>query len=136
MKEIFVSLEIAEKLGDINFDCDCLAYHWFDSDKEDWSDILNPAVSTYDGVSNFDLVNFKNPNILPRPTYEQVFKWFRDKGYKSKIIPNLSESYNVGVRDLNLVWVYLKNINTYEEAQENLVLKLIEIYKEWKSKKI
>ena len=65
------------------------------------------------------------------PTYEQVFEWFRDKGFRITI-ENHEDStkilfYNMTISDgKHFKW----ELPTYEEAREVLVEKLIETYKQ------
>ena len=64
------------------------------------------------------------------PTYEQVFEWFRDKGF-SITIENHEDStkimfYNMTISNgKHFKW----ELPTYEQAREALVKKLINIYK-------
>lgn len=124
MKNIFVSKNIAQKLKKIGFDEPCIAYYGAEINE------TYPFNVQYKPI----LISINQPSekAIPAPTWEQVFKWFRDRGYHYKIIPNLSGKYNVAIRDLNMIWVYMKNINTYEQARENLILELIKIYKNQK----
>lgn len=64
------------------------------------------------------------------PTFEQVFEWFREKGFQSHIEYTLDNSmFKIHISGLFLQTKdsYFK---TYEEAREALVNKLIEFYED------
>ena len=64
------------------------------------------------------------------PSYEQVFEWFREKGFRITLInyEDISKFsfYNMKIRG---GVYYAGAFNTYEEAREELVKTLIETYK-------
>lgn len=134
--DIFAPKELSQKLREIGFDEPCMAFY---QDYEGFDNLYVDNFATDESTSTLtDTIFVGNHNIgedeISAPTWEQVFKWFRERGYHYKIIPNLSGKYNVAIRDLNIIWVYMKNINTYEQARENLTLELIELYKNEKEK--
>ena len=75
---------------------------------------------------------FNKCNFQTIPTWEQVFEWFREKGFNAWIeYQTLYENYipKLAVRE---VFIYIKNnkgYKTYEEAREALVVTLIQTYK-------
>lgn len=119
-----VPLYIAKELREIGFREKTFTYFEINTDGEDR--YFTPTD-----------INFKELQIYNRyrdyvsiPTWEQVFEWFRERGlhssirylicpvtYSYHIIDNCNWNKGCGYRD------------TYEEAREALVYKLIEIYK-------
>lgn len=131
-----VPLDIARKLKEIGMtDSDILvctdgSYGWY-RDNE---------IYDYDNDGEFiiytalDASNWENPSLEPTFTWEQVFEWFRKKGYYSYIVKkSLPERY---VYYINYGMIICSNENlkesvlpkTHEEAREELVNKLIELY--------
>ena len=129
-----VPLEIAQELKAIGFDEPCVfkfercEYTTFkmniDSVFEDTSEYYFDDLETYK-----EGYNTRGYDIL-RPTWEQVFEWFRDKGFMITLIHYEDESkfsfYNMKIRG---GVYYAEAFKTYEQAREELVYKLIEIYK-------
>lgn len=104
-------------------------------------------------IQEIDILNHNEFDYqYSAPTWEQVFKWFRERGYFTNIgylvkykkyyfdivferkeefdkwnkYPQLNLDFN---NSIDVEGEY----NSYQECQENLVLKLIEIYKEYKN---
>ena len=127
LDDIFVPYEIALKLKEIGFDADC--------------------IGAYDCYCMLHIINSndrfsldKNEIFAYAPTWEQVKKWFREKGLdchiNNKYIDNQKTNYYVIDRyksENGSVLGYIRDdFNTYEEAQEEMILELIEIYKNGK----
>ena len=131
-----VSLEIAKELKEIGFNEPTL-FHYYEND----FDVTIETNSYYDegeaqGYLHFYISAFKEENFnrdkkcISLPTWEQVFEWFRKKNlvglvthrYRSK--NDNGFSFEILDEDTD-IFLY----NTYEQAQEALVYKLIEIYK-------
>ena len=93
-----------------------------DSAFEDTSEYYFDDLETYK-----EGYNTRGYDIL-RPTWEQVFEWFRSKGFHSYIEytsdNNLFKINIVGV----LLHTNMSYFETYEKAREALINKLIEIY--------
>ena len=119
-----VPLYIAKELREIGFREKTFTYFEINTDGEDR--YFTPTD-----------INFKELQIYNRyrdyvsiPTWEQVFAWFRKKNlvglvsYRYRDKNNKGFSFEILDEDTN-VFLY----NTYEQAQEALVYKLIEIYK-------
>lgn len=116
MTEIFVSKKIAKKLKEIGFRELCFLYYY---------------------MGQHYLTNHKgffepyNEEYIYAPTYEQVFKWFRERLYLGYI------KYYSDI-EMYACLFYLKNkayfpeiigfYETYEESRDELILKLIELY--------
>ena len=138
-----VPLDIAQQLKEIGFDEPTL-FHYYEHD----FDITIETNSYYDegeaqGYLHFYISAFKEENFnrdkkcISIPTWEQVFEWFRSKGYHSTL-----HTYSVMVGnveefrfyyEINSCQEYIaapeEYYKTYEQAREELVYKLIEIYK-------
>ena len=128
LKDIFVPYEIAQKLKEIGFDKDCIFYY---SQKEKIH-CLTPNRTEQNRVIDIEEIDNHNANesedpFCSAPTYEQVFKWFREKGYHI-IIDKVNERFAFFIRQKNRIDAET-NAYTYEEAREQSILKTIEIYK-------
>ena len=116
MKKEFVPYELAVKLKVLGFDEPCFGY--FDTDDNQ--------------VLKFDVV-YENKN-LPAPLYQQAFRWFREKYMLSGEIYIFKNIWNFDIEDIsNSIQLYTSDImcyNSYEEAEIECLVKLIEIAKE------
>ena len=137
-EEFLVPIEIAKELKEIGFNEPCLF-------------VLNPhnTLILSSEVHDKGIIDIRK--IKPRsngklgedfcsvPTYEQVFAWFREKGYQFQVgrvcfadefIPEFWDNYYCEI--------YLKETDdtlkiltyTYEEARLDCIRELIKIYKE------
>lgn len=134
-EEFLVPIEIAKELKEIGFDKPCLFDYRNDNiyleDSASVGFSLDP--DNTDFVATIEqLCEFSNRDIsdwVKIPTYEQVFAWFREKGLYGNI--------EVGSK-YNSIYIFSDNdldmgsniYPTYEEAREELLKKLIKIYKE------
>lgn len=130
-----VPLEIAKKLKRIGFNECCVFYT-----RVSINDTYTPAknISVCNDNYNRMVPGFKNEELsetetivaISLPTWEQVFEWFRSKRFMITLINYEDESkfsfYNMKIRG---GVYYAGAFKTYEQAQEALVYKLIEIYK-------
>lgn len=80
----------------------------------------------------------KSKDYWSIPSFEQVFEWFRSKGYHSNILTAFPKYKNIGDfrflyeinrGDLNVLTPN-RYFNTYEKARKELVNRLIKFYKE------
>ena len=127
-EEFLVPVSIAKKLKEIGFNEPCLF-------------VLNPhnTLILSSEVHDKGIIDIRK--IKPRsngklgedfcsvPTYEQVFAWFREKGLYGNIEAGskYNSIYIFSDNDLDMG----SNIYpTYEEAREELLKRLIKIYKE------
>ena len=119
MEKEFVSYKIALELKQLNFDEPCFGYF-----QENKTKVIidNSGLITN---SNFSKIFSEDRFRLVTPLYQQVFRWFREK-------------YGVYARpdkfDVDKWWVDWGDWNssiygTYEEAEHEWLLKLIEIAK-------
>lgn len=136
-----VSLEIAKELKEIGFDEPTL-FHYYEND----FDVTIETNSYYDegeaqGYLHFYLSAFKEENFnrdkkcISLPTWEQVFEWFREKGFVSFI-----KIDNQSMFDEGCYYCYVitnergktidceSDFDDYNEAREALVKALIQTY--------
>ena len=131
-----VPLDIAQELKAIGFDEPCTF-------AIDYTPLIEPFLVQHcnKGHNVVFCGEMKNltyktldKNLLDKiaiiPTWEQVLEWFRDKGFMITLINYEDESkfsfYNMKIRG---GVHYAEAFKTYEQAREELVYKLIEIYK-------
>ena len=133
LKDIFVSYEIAKKLKEIGFDEKCI-FRYIDGELslETHEKYVVKNCVEIEHIINFNYNLFRENNITfseicSAPTYEQVFKWFREKGIDSSLSTEYSFYYYKGARGDN--FLFSGTEDTYEQAREQLILKLIETYK-------
>lgn len=130
-----VPLDIAQELKAIGFDEPCHFYY-----QNDYSEYLKAGdPDKYHIISDSLAANRKNANhniseiAISAPTWEQVFQWFREKGFNGWIeYQTLYEKYipKLAVRE---EFIYIKKnrgYKTYNEAREFLVKALIRTYKQ------
>ena len=122
MTELFIPYEQALALKELSFDDICLSY--FKDGK--FSEILEDVTNSQIGGVNSYIHEY-----IAAPLYQQAFKWFRDNGFHSVILPKMTPSNNV------VYYIYdgkpKKNWDncfvTYEQAELECLKKLIEIAK-------
>lgn len=136
-----VSLEIAIRLKEIGFNEPTL-FHYYEND----FDVSVETNSYYDegeaqGYLHFYISAFKEENFnrykkcISLPTWEQVFEWFREKGYHGVIAvkdENGENEYSYCIDYLNELSSDFEQDShlAYEEAREALVVALIKTYKQ------
>ena len=123
-----VPLEIARKLIKIGMTnseilvCNDKYYGWYKSEQMYYIDKWG---NTYTALEVS-----KDYNLEPTFTWEQVFEWFREKGFKISL-----EDHQYGTKytfynlKINGGRDYKGDYFNYEKAREALVNKLIEVYK-------
>lgn len=129
-KDIFAPKELSQKLREIGFDKPCIAYYGAEINE------TYPFNVQYKPI----LISINQPSekAIPAPTWEQVFKWFREKGYLFVIGYDFSDkkyNYKIVIKKHNEISrITSENYPTYEQARENLALELIKLYKNEKEK--
>ena len=133
MEKEFVPFELAVKLKTLGFNEPCFGYYLKDGE---WQ----PASYSYNGTvypSNKDLL----PSWVSAPLYQQAFRWFRknyslhaDIGEESDWEEN-NESWSFDIYKYKLgnndaMISNCETFNTYEEAELECLIKLIEIVKQ------
>ena len=129
-----VPLDIAQELKAIGFYEPCHFYY-----QNDYSEYLKAGdPDKYHIISDSLAANRKNANhniseiAFSAPTWEQVFEWFRKKGFNAWIeYQTLYENYipKLAVREEFIYIKKNKGYKTYEKAREALVVTLIQTYK-------
>jgi hypothetical protein len=124
MKEQFLTYEQSLTLKELGFDELCIAYY------DQWVNTNNEVKQMF----RVGEVNGVFDNITPAPLYQQAFKFFREKyGLISKInwISALPKHNTfAGLIENTEKEVKLKECETYEEAEDACINKLIEIANE------
>ena len=133
-EEFLVPISIAKKLKEIGFNEPCLFHHI-----QGGVVVLPKNPDEYTHMYGLeDLCVYRNSfevseNTFSIPTYEQVFKWFGEKGYTCHFAPVKQPPMYIGSR---YAWSYevLNNgkvitCDTYKDARLGCIRKLIKIYK-------
>ena len=134
-----VPLDIAQELKAIGFNEPCHFYY-----QNDYSEYLKAGdPDKYHIISDSLAANRKNANhniyeiAISAPTWEQVFAWFREKGYESYIRLESHSHFDEGnyyyfeITEPNLCQLDCQGeFDNYEEAREALVKALIKTYKQ------
>ena len=126
-----VPLDIAQELKAIGFVVPCSFYY------DEKLLKISPWHDEEFVVTNWNDKLFRY--CVSIPTWEQVFEWFREKGFDSYIglenhpYPDEGIYYYFEISKPNLYRInqlaFQGDFDNYEEAREELVYKLIEIYK-------
>ena len=140
-EEFLVPVSIAKELKEIGFDKPCLFDYRNDNIYLEGSASVGfvPDPNNADFVATIEqLCEFSNRDIsdwVKIPTYEQVFAWFRSKGlfHSITIEEDLIEGnifFDSEIRNTDADIVTMFTRGTYEEAREELLKRLIKIYKD------
>lgn len=121
-----VSVGQAKRLKEIGFDIPC-AFVLTNKDKIGFT--TNES-NQYHLFEELDLNSNSESSLVCIPTYEQVFEWFREKGFRI-FLENHEDStkfmfYNMGINEGKH---FKGEYSNYEEAREALVKELIQTYK-------
>lgn len=123
-----VSLEIAKELKEIGFDTPCSFYY------DEKLLKISPWHDEEFAVTNWNDKLFRY--CISIPTWEQVFEWFREKGYESYIRLESHAHFDEGnyyyfeITKSNLRQLdWQGDFDDYNEAREALVKALIRTYK-------
>lgn len=132
----FVTYEQALALKELGFDEQCFMLYQIDTENKD---LQKPMDDKYWGYysdprdwNSFDFLPYKPfCKCMSAPLKQQVFRWFRDKhGYNTEIVwmTAIDFGYSARVKS-KLGTVYIGGCDTYEEAEDGCINKLIEILK-------
>ena len=137
-----VPLDIAQELKAIGFDVPChfhfLYYHGWEMLKKRGAEY---GFITSNSCRAYLVENHNAIGKLSVPTWEQVFQWFREKGFYSYIVKKSSPERYVFYIICGMITCSNENLKadllpiSYEESREELIYKLIEMYKETKMSK-
>ena len=123
-----VTLEIAKELKEIGFDEPC---HAFIREDDGYIQCYTNNLGIHRVINNSKLTRITN-ECVSLPTWEQVFAWFRAKGYKITFkdinIGTQCAFYHLDIKEGHTFSHFAKK---YEKAREGLVMKLIEVHKEF-----
>ena len=124
-----ISAEQAEKLRELGFNKSCIFSY---SEGFGITACLRIGASDEPSISDF-IIGGNTPNspFTDLPTWEQVFEWFREKGFRISL-ENHEDStkfmfYNMKINEGKH---FKGEFSSYEETREVLVNKLIEVYEE------
>ena len=124
MNKEFVSYEIALALKELGFDEECLSRYLIVTEWE------NPTGEIL--LQQIDCM-LSDKNLIKAPLKQQAFKFFRDKHKLAADIRSEHLGYYTSIvnRDV-MIRIVMKPVNifeTYEEAEQDCLDKLIEIIK-------
>lgn len=131
MNELFVPYEIAKQLKEIGFDEPCFAGYQINHLNEynlyykgSGSKAITPHANVYGKYCH------QNNHVVKAPLYQQVFDWFRDKGYESEIkrLNRFDYAYHAGVGYSDYLGGKAGYAN-YEEAQDECIKYLVSLIK-------
>ena len=123
MNKEFIPYELAVKLKALGFDEPCLFAFDNCSTPMRCTDLRT-------NEQKFDGVNYNSSTYTSQPTFQQAFRWFREKYELYSTI-----MFRVSMEDNNEYWDWLikgeevvyRHFKTYEEAELACLIKLIEI---------
>lgn len=133
MKDIFEPKELSQKLREIGFDEPCIAIYSIQDNE------LKGIIQGEEKlIDNFILGKFTCSSYsgIPAPTWEQVFKWFRERGISGYIqYYSDIEKYPCFIKHRMPYSEMVEICETYEQARKILVLEMIERTKLKKKKR-
>jgi len=140
MENEFVPFEIAIALKELGFNEPCFAYYTNIDGKTYLSFKINYeqvySIGSYIETENSGLVPISVRNqdyyIPTAPLYQQAFKWFREKYklFSSFHCPEYDiDTYEYRIYKINNSEITSKEFDTYEEAELECLIKLIELCK-------
>ena len=123
MEKEFVSYEQAVALKDLGFNEPCLAYyqHWITTDGSSQDIVINGDCECCDNRGE------------PAPLKQQVFRWFRKKYDSSESIWSHRSKWIFAIKEITSGYYLMGEspvYNSYEEAENACIDKLIEIAKQ------
>jgi len=136
MNTEFIPYEQALALKELGFDEPCFAkYTFIPEDEINWFTIPEQGITnktTFGSSKNYNSKSFEEEGTISAPTYSQAFRWFRENyEYIPHVFRNsTSGKYSWKIDDRYSYVDYTADIfNTYEEAELECLIKLIEIVK-------
>jgi len=137
-----VSPDIAKELKEIGFDTPCHCYIALAISGKGYQcieigDRIHNEVYNSIELRDIKRINYnKQKGCISLPSWEQVFAWFREKGYESYIRLESHSHFDEGnyyyfeITEPNLCQLDCQgDFDDYNEAREALLLKLIDLYK-------
>ena len=138
MTKEFVPYELASRMKKIGFDEECIAY--YQKSAVIGNDNILP-ISFTNMASDFNDYEYSKLGVpfYSAPTWQQAFRWFREKhNIHSFIIPLIDEvgfvyKYQARVHTKESAVKIIGEFESYEEAELACLEKLIEIVEQIKS---
>ena len=134
MPDYFCNYEQALALKELGFDEPCFAY--YQKSAVIGNDTILP-IQIMDKASNFNDAEYSKMGVpfCSAPLKQQVFKWFRDKGFDFAIMEKYKDKGKfyggyINKPDERFGNSFGSNFKTYEEAESACIDNLIEILKE------
>lgn len=130
-----VPLDIAIKLKEIGFNKKTMFYFFSGDTTFKFSISEDIPLDYILPIGDVELDNYNRKGFYASiPTWEQVFEWFREKGYHGIIAVRYEDgddqySYYIEFLDERITDFNQANPLTYEEAREALIKALIQTYK-------
>jgi hypothetical protein len=121
-----VPYEQALALKELGFDESCFGYYL----NREFNFFYNTIISKR---INSKTKNIFNSDVIVAPTYQQAFRWFREKHNLISVVGyhNLWKySFLIETIEEHKTIIVVDKINTYEEAELECLKKLIEIVKQ------
>ena len=115
IEQEFIPYQESLELKELGFNEPCFATYEF----------RKLFIGEFQNSLSFDLC--KKTEVFPAPTFSQVFRWFRDKGFLISF-----SSYDKDTHEFYIKWISTKSIlsneyKTYEEAELECLRQLIKI---------
>ena len=128
----FIPYELALELKELGFDEECLALYQSNHNNKPFININNKI--NIEALLSGKIKNEGIQYLIKAPLYQQAFRWFREKYMLSGEIYIFKNIWNFDIEDINnSIQLYTSDItsySTYEEAELECLVKLIEIAKE------
>ena len=134
MEKEFVPYQPSLDMKEIGFDEPCFAkYTVIPEDEIDWFMIPEQGITnktSFGSSKNYNSKSFEEEGTISAPTFSQAFRWFREK-YKlfcwiEKF--HVDETYIFQIPPANFTKIQ-GHYKTYEEAELECLIKLIELVK-------
>lgn len=123
MEKEFVSYELALKLKELGFDEEC--FGWWS-----WINGITASLYTYP-MKNSDMAShYMHPNNASAPLWQQAFDWFRETNglFAEFSVDTLKNKYDWCIPvNIDRGYCSEKEYDTYQEAKEECLKKLIEL---------
>ena len=129
MKKEFLSYDLALELKKLGFDESCFAFYGLSRD-----DYKTIRLSIFQNLKTDYLPDVHHLDVTcDAPLYQQAFRFFREKYMLSGEIYIFKNIWNFDIEDINnSIQLYTSDItsySTYEEAELECLVKLIDIVK-------
>jgi hypothetical protein len=120
MEKEFIPFELALKMKQLGFDEPCMYY----VDEQNNSFIYN--FQTHPD----EFIEWCGVTVISTPLFQQAFRWFREKYQLHSTITSISQEswqWHITKPGESLGKMYQEDFYTYEEAEQDCLVKLIDI---------